>query len=527
MAGCDARDSSHDRARALSSEDPETAWVRWYQPELAEPGFHLVLHERRTPMIRDMNGRAVHAWPDVNATGRVLLSREGDLLVNGADERVLEYSWDGDLLRVLPLANPGDLPHHDLLELSDGGHILLAQEVEGDRSDYLLEVDSDNQAVWQWRIVDHRDAFEAWDPGSTNPTHLNSVSEVPPNRWFESGDERFRPGNLLVSARNLNTVFVIDRATDEVVWQYSDGLDRQHEAIMIDAPHPHEGRIILVNNGLENVHASRRSEIQIVDPLSREVAWRWGSDYFYTSYGGVAQPMPGGNVVVTSSQGGRVFELTPAGRIVWEWAPAYLPMRVERLTYDHSAQLASLKPRSEVAVTPSDLAPFISRQLFTFARSTEVAPQRLARRQVMKSKNACRRMVFPPDASLKVAFGFDPDRLNGRQGSVRFTVTLAASAGGGEVVTLLDGDFRPQERKAWRGRTFALAEWAYRSAELCLAMEAASGEDLLDAALWSHPKLEFDDDSPVEDEFAPDDEDISDEERALRKRQLETMGYIN
>ena len=58
--------------------------------------------------------------------------------------------------------------------------------------------------------------------------------ELPPNRWFDAGDERFRPGNILVSARNLNAIFIIDKTSGEVVWRYSDGLDYQHEAIMVE-----------------------------------------------------------------------------------------------------------------------------------------------------------------------------------------------------------------------------------------------------------------------------------------------------
>ena len=43
---------------------------------------------------------------------------------------------------------------------------------------------------------------------------------------------------------------------------------------------------------------------------------------FFTSVAGVVQKLPKRNVLVTSSYGGRVFEMDPEGEIVWEfWLP--------------------------------------------------------------------------------------------------------------------------------------------------------------------------------------------------------------
>jgi len=54
------------------------------------------------------------------------LSRDGRLLVIGADSQIKEYHWSGELIRTLPLATEESLPPHDLIELENGNYMLLA-----------------------------------------------------------------------------------------------------------------------------------------------------------------------------------------------------------------------------------------------------------------------------------------------------------------------------------------------------------------------------------------------------------------
>jgi hypothetical protein len=79
----------------LPEHDPES-WVRRYDPERSSAGYNLVFFRRRVPLIIDMNGRVVHSWPHVRATGRVRLNRDGSLAVIGSDNLIKEYTWDGD-----------------------------------------------------------------------------------------------------------------------------------------------------------------------------------------------------------------------------------------------------------------------------------------------------------------------------------------------------------------------------------------------------------------------------------------------
>ncbi len=58
-----------------------------------------------------------------------------------------------------------------------------------------------------------------------------------------------------------------------MVWSYSKGLDRQHEAAMVERGRHGAGLIIVFNNGLENVNAYRRSRVELIDPVAGEVVW--------------------------------------------------------------------------------------------------------------------------------------------------------------------------------------------------------------------------------------------------------------
>ena len=222
-------------------------WVRQFRPEESAGGYTLVLFRRRVPMIIDMNSRVVHSWPLVRAVGRARLNRDGSLAVIGTDNLVKEYSWDGELQWVFRLAATEDFPHHDLIRLEEGTYLVLAYDGHS-HTDFLLEVDRRGRVVWQWRSLDHIDSFPTRDHERDEPTHINSIHELHPNRLFDGGDERFRPGNILVSARHLNAIFIIDKRSGEVVWQYNGDLDYQHEATMVAKGNPGDGQILVFND---------------------------------------------------------------------------------------------------------------------------------------------------------------------------------------------------------------------------------------------------------------------------------------
>ena len=91
--------------------------------------------------------------------------------------------------------------------------------------------------------------------------HLNSMSPLGPNRWFDGGDERFHPDNIILSGRETNLVFIISKETGKVVWRVGPYYDQnpklrelgwiigQHHAHMIPRGLPGEGNILVYDNG--------------------------------------------------------------------------------------------------------------------------------------------------------------------------------------------------------------------------------------------------------------------------------------
>ena len=502
-----------------------TGWVRQYQPDASAGGYTLVLYRRRVPMVIDMNGRIVHTWPEVRAVGRARLNRDGSLAINGTDNLVKEYDWDGNLQWAFRLEAEIDFPHHDLIRLENGNYLVLARD-RTNFTGYLQEVDRRGRVVWEWRSIDHIDSFPTWDHDRKDPTHFNSIHELPQNRHFDAGDVRFRPGNILVSARHLDAIFVVDKRSGEVVWHYTGNLDRQHEATMIPKGWPGEGQILVFNNGRYGRNGYRRSLIQTIEPATEEVVWEYGSRYFFSSVAGTVQATERGNFVVASSHGGRIFEVTPDGEIVWEWVPPYKPMRPERLAYDHCPQLAAL-PRPEeleVGIT-GDQRPYVDVDLYRFALSEEDVTREIAghSRRLLREIDGCRELLIPPGATMWVEFGIDKKRLRKRRLEARFQLSVQRE--GGPPETLLDRTLDSDSESPWRGRWIRIARFSYQKVKLCISTDVSGEVDKPERVVaWGNPLIKC----PIQHRFEEKEEErISERERKLREQQLKALGYVN
>jgi len=506
----------------LPDIDP-TSWVRQYRPEASAGGYNLILYKRRVPMIINMNSRIVHMWPSVRANQRIRLNRDGTLVVIGTDNLIKEYDWEGKLRWFYRLPIEDDFPHHDVIRLGNGNYLVLARHQET-RTDFLQEVNRKGRVVWEWRSIDHVDDFPTWDREARHPTHLNSIHELPANRWFDGGDERFRPGNILVSARNLNTIFIIDKRSTEVVWQYSRGLDYQHEATMMEKGEPGAGRILLFNNGRHDLYDYRRTLVQEIDPISGEVEWEYGSRFFFSSIVGTVQKLPGANFLIASSRGGRVFEITPVGEIVWEWVPPYFPMRPERVPYDHCPQLAALPWPADTKVPEQEnRRPFVDVGLYRFSLTKDFVIQTVAgrSRRLVRTDNECRELLIPPGAAMQVEFGIDEERLDGRWVEARFRLTV--DDGSGPPEALIDRSLTAESKSLWWKSNLRLGQFAYKRVTMCISTEAQGGmEDPLEVVAWEIPLIT----SRVQRPFQGKLEILTEQERRLREQQLKALGYV-
>jgi len=458
--------------------------------------------------------------------GRARLDRRGRLLVIGVDDLIKEYDWDGRLVWAYALPREDDLPHHDVITLANDHVLVLAQETSS-RSDYIQEVDRRGRVVWEWRPAGYLDRhFPRRDRRYPDPTHINSLFELGPNRWFDAGDERFRPGNILLSARNLDAVFVVDRSTGDIVWQHEDGLDFQHEALMVPPGVVGAGLIVVFNNGYHNRNAYRRSEIRAIDPSDGRLVWSYSDPTFFTTIAGAQQVLPNGNLLVTSSEGGRAFEITPDKRKVWQWIPPYLPMRVRRYAPSHCPQLAALGAPDSSPVERRDRPPWVDIELgqFTFRKDYRVETLYGLVREVLKRPEGCAELLLPADPVLQVAYGFDDGKLEGAPTSARFRVT-ARRIDDGRTRTVIDETVDSAGPEPFRDRYVAVSGFGLQRIELCVEVGThPTAETLHRSVFMTNPRSYSRQRSILVRGWR--EERVSEQEKDLQQRQLRAIGYV-
>ncbi len=509
----------------MATLDP-ASWVKIYDPAAASGGFTLALYERRLPILLDMNGNIVHAWPGARVKTRIRLLEDGSLLAIGKGRRVVEYDWEGRLTWHYRL--PEGLPHHDVIRLA-GGNTLLVIRPPDSVYDGLLEVDREGQVVWEWRPEDHLDIAPDKTMNPRDVTHVNSVQELPANQWFDGGDSRFRPGNLLISARNLNLVFVVDRETEEVVWSFDQKLDLQHEALMIDPGFRHRGNILILSNGKRGTYGYRQSAILEVHPADGEILWEFRTDGFYTRFAGTEQPLVNGNVLIVSAD--RTFEIDRGGEIVWQWVPPFRPTRSRRYGADHCPQLAALAVRQPVAVRPPEGYRHVDRPAYQFAYPEDRGALRIAgeKLSVLGSNNLCRRVLLPARPELELSFGLRPKAGDGAGDpatAVRFAARLQAGGGRDRLLfeeTLTAADPRRHER------SFDLAPYANQWLRLCVeTARPGTPETATESfAYWVNPEISPAGGLDGEEPPAETPNGLTPEELEVRKEHLEALGYVD
>jgi outer membrane protein assembly factor BamB len=497
-------------------------WVTVADPERAAPGYTLILYRRRVPLLIDLAGRVVHAWPRVRAVGRARVTEQGNLYLISQDDTVQEYDWDGNLLFEHRLPGRKHFPHHDLIKLQNSNYLILGRS-RVDHRDYLREIDPRGEVVWSWNLVDHSDDFPQWDHEARDPGHINSICELVENRWFAGGDERFRPGNLLISARNMSTVFIVDRPTGEIAWQASEGLDYQHEALMIPEGLTGAGQILVFNNGYNDRHAFRRSRVQTYNPQTGEVDWEYGSPFFFSSIAGVAQPLWNDNFLVASSHGGRIFETTRDGDIVWQLEPPFMPMRPARYPPDHCPQLARI-PRTDPPTVVRD-APFIDRDLYSFLLPDEgLKNVEGIHGKLLPTAGGCRQLMIPPEASLRLRYGFGDATLDSGPIEARFVAELR-QPDGERLAGLLDHVLRSDSGHPGLSQTavVSLEDYPYHTLDLCLDAITGSTPDGIEAkqaTLWGDPKIRLSGDRRL---LIPKPTEAM---LRFREEQLKAIGYV-
>jgi hypothetical protein len=225
--------------------------------------------------------------------------------------------------------------------------------------DRLIEVSPKGDIIWQWVGADHIDEF-GFPPdarqaiksapgfnkgrGSFDWLHINSATYVGPNKWFDQGDKRFAPNNVIISSRQASFIAIVAR-DGSIAWQLGPDFTRSKElqAIrqIVGQHHPHlipkglpgAGNLLVFDNGGssgyglaspiavngQGTFARAGSRVLEINPVTLELVWSYSAARFFSTNISGAQRLPNGNTLVTEGANGRMFEVTKEGTIVWEY----------------------------------------------------------------------------------------------------------------------------------------------------------------------------------------------------------------
>ncbi|MGV7209929.1 aryl-sulfate sulfotransferase [Oxalobacteraceae bacterium A2-2] len=436
--------------------------VTRYDTAKAWNSYVLFSGQDQATHLIDMNGNEVHRWdaegfPPVlldpalagGKRGHILLqlgsvsgtSNEGNGLRN---QSIGELDWNGKVVwqwgaaagaaardAYAPVQQQGGAApggsakqHHDWRRLANGNTLVLAnlvQQVAGFKAaqvldDVIYEVTPKGEIAWKWVASEHLNEFGftpaalelvrngASPRGKDAPfdyLHINNMSVLGPNRWYDAGDARFHPDNILIDSREANFIVILDKKTGKVVWSLGpdypsqqrgprtlprpvDQITGPHDVHLIEPGLPGAGNLLVFDNQGEagyprvSVGVQPRSRVLEIDPIKKQIVWEYtgadsnGPDWgFYSSFISSARRLPNGNTLVDEGMNGRIFQITAGGEIVWEYVSPYFAAtpvagagrkvlsnwlyRAQPVPYDW---VPAGTPRSEKAVTPPDISKF-------------------------------------------------------------------------------------------------------------------------------------------------------------------------
>ena len=444
-----------------------------YDPEKCWNGYTIFQAKEVGATLIDMNGSEVQQWEGLHGSPNTMLP--GGYVMGCTGERnpqygmqdqldVVQVDWDGNIVWKFNkheyIEDPGEEPewmarqHHDFQRegnpvgyhvpgmepLVDRGNtlILCHRNLENPEisdklllDDVIIEVTWKGDIVWEWVCNDHFEEMgfseEAKNIMARNPNmrgsgvkmgdwnHMNCMSILGPNRWYDEGDKRFHPDNIIGCGRQTNVSIIIDKDTGKIVWKIGPEFTStpelrelgqiigQHHIHMISRGLPGEGNLLVFDNGgwagygvpnpgsVTGFNNALRDYSRVLefDPVTLKVIWQYtpveagfehpvDSNRFYSPFICSAQRLPNGNTLIVEGSGGRIFEVTREHEIVWEYISPYwgqlmrinMVYRAYRVPYEWVPQLEKPEQRP------------ISRldnRSFRLAGSAPMGPKRVAK----------------------------------------------------------------------------------------------------------------------------------------------------
>jgi hypothetical protein len=317
----------------VSRTDAVKSGVIAYMKDSVFDGINVYCSEA-TNLVRfmDMAGNVRHIIaPEGTRNCRLAKPYGGnDFLVLIEDKKMMRIGWDsrvlwetrgwfhhdfdiderGDVyvlmnkLRYVPEIDPGKLIMDNLIV------VLTPEGAVKKEFSFLDMVMADTAGpILQWvrecKILNETGAGEIFD---TNALQIiDRDIALAPGCVLKKGD-------ILFSMKSLDIIGAVDLQKQRIVWFWGRGeLDMQHNPTLLE-----NGNILIFDNGRRRKY----SRVIEFDPRVGKIVWQYKADppgEFFSSTRGSAQRLANGNTLITESDKGRAFEVTPAGTVVWEF----------------------------------------------------------------------------------------------------------------------------------------------------------------------------------------------------------------
>lgn len=386
-------------AYAFASPSVYPTGTTVYNPAKAYNSYVLFGSPDGKTRLVDMNGHEVHHWDKWGFPSEILDpaltgGKKGDVLVqfsNGTggqfgsiflNKTIAELDWNGRTVWEWGEQAPGGAArqNHDWDRLPNGNTLIVAtvdriipslsHKSVGDQ--VLYEIAPKGNIVWKWDVADHISEFGISPEGiallraslaNGDKSHgfltINDMQPIGPNKWFDAGDARFAPENIVIDSRQASFIAIIDKKSGKIVWRVGpdyastrgadlrptlaldvprpiDQTSGQHDAHIIPKGLPGAGDLLVFDNeGASGFPSTRLSDIVgsrvlEINPVTKQIVWQYtGLDSdaplwsFDSTFISSATRLPNGNTLIDEGMNGRIFQVTPKGEIVWEYVNPY------------------------------------------------------------------------------------------------------------------------------------------------------------------------------------------------------------
>lgn len=347
-----------------------------YEKEKSYGGYTLFapMVNCKTTYLIDMEGNVVHKWESEYTPGAyAMLLPNGNLLrggvldkkpaaIGGAGGIVQEIDWNGKVVWEYKMNSDREIQHHCFARMPSGNTLILGWEAISIEEaiakgrdpktiplevydmdqyhnefwvDFVREVDKKGNTAWEYHV---------WDHVGTGP-HQYDINYILPEKlggtydnfdWSHFNAVEYIPEKdlVLLNSRNFSEFYLIDYKTKKMVYRWGnpsaygqgkkpswlDNGDQKvfgsHSAIYVG-----KDQFLVFDNGSERAEGNRSSIVK-VDRKTNEIVWEYHTttpNSFYSYRQGAVQMLPNGNIHVTSTNSGHLFEVTEDKEVVWDY----------------------------------------------------------------------------------------------------------------------------------------------------------------------------------------------------------------